>query len=175
MLLNAVRQWFIYKFVSLGRYKMKRMFKAFGITALVTVIAVLMDGCALEEGIELGNYGGSSLSDAYHLTEGEWTFGYISSESDSRWYSVPVAKDNKIYISMYYRKKDSTMTDVAYNLYRETGVKYSGGPYVGDYIFTPDITGKWYIEVISSYGSIGAFAIIYKNNDKDPPNPNFWD
>jgi len=152
---------------------MKKKLKILGISLIITVIWVLAAGC--QEGICIGNDGGSSLSDAYQLTEGKWTFGYVSSDSDSRWYSVPVTNGNKIYIRMYYRDDDSMMEDVVYSLYRETGDKYGGGPYEGNYIFTPNITGKWYIKVESQYGYAGAFGITYMNSDAYPPKADFWD
>lgn len=153
---------------------MKRIFKTLGITVFVTVIVILTAGCILEEGIELGSYGGSSLGDAYHLTEGEYVFGFLPSDSDSRWFSVPVVNGNRIYIWVYGNKENSSMINAAYYLYNESGNKFSGGPYDNYYSFGPTTTGKWFIEVISR-SNRGAFAITYTNSSGSPPNPKLFD
>jgi hypothetical protein len=161
---------------SLGGNEMRKVFRLFVITVSVIVLGVLIAGCKpLLEGVELGNTGGYSLNDAYNLTEGEWIFGYISSSKSSRYYSIPVTNGNKIQISTrtYNMELDSWMTDVGFYIYRESGVKYSGGPYVGHWHFTSDVTGKWLIEVVHRWDGTGAFALAYTNGDISPPVPKF--
>jgi hypothetical protein len=150
---------------------MKKLFKTLEITALVTAIGTLM-GCyflVADAGIEIDGYGGKSMDNAYHLTEGEWTISYISSSNPSRWYSIPVTKGNGIDIW----KKDHGKGTV-YVIYDETGTKLAG-PWILGSDFMPATTGKLYIEVLPSWEEdTPLFAIAYTNGVLLSSKPAHW-
>ena len=158
---------------------MKKIFKTLGITALVTVIYLLMAGCQdmPGEGVELGNHGGLSIDDAYNLTEGKWTFGYTSSPSHSRFFSVPVTNGQRIWI--YISKYDYLGQPRNINYFiLESGTKH--GPYNTFQNYIPNYTGQCFIEVVykninDNFGnSERTFAITYINSSRSPGSPRFW-
>jgi len=161
-------------YLHLRRMEMKRLFKKLGITVIVTVIWIFLTGCPVEgEGIELGNYGGKTMSEAYHLTDGEYVMGFLPKEEDSRWFSVPVVANRKFDIYFY---KDSILTDdVIYYVYYQSGKKIWSNGYSGRsvYTFTPVSTGTWYFEVTPRYSINDAFAIAYTTGDNAPTRPTY--
>ena len=157
---------------------MKSKLRKIVIIIFMIMYGVFIIGCKPSlEGIEIGVKGGNSKNEAYYLTEGEWVFGYISSSNARRYFSVPVTSGNKIQIRIktFDNEIDSWMTYAGYYLYYESGelINFSGAPFTGNYIFTPNTTGKWIIGVVHPSGGIGAFAITYTNDGNSPQKPTF--
>ena len=149
---------------------MKMIFKALGITAILTVMLLFLVSCpVLGEGIKLGNYGGKTMAEAYHLTDGEYVMGFLPKEEDSRWFSVPVVANREFWIYFY---KDSILTDdVMYYVYYQSGNKIWSTGYSGRsiYKFTPVSSGVWCFEVTPNYSGNDAFAITYTTRDAPTP------
>ena len=147
---------------------MKNIPKTIGLIFLITAIGALVADCVPSlPGIELGNHGGSNKSNAYPLTEGKWTYGYLPSYNTRRWFSNTVTSGDPYWIWLY---GDSLFKgNVKYYFHY---AENSWGPYSGNYSFTPNFTGTLFIEV---YDEIGPFAVTYTNSPERPNSAKFWD
>jgi len=144
---------------------MKRFFKALGITVTLSAIIMFFAGCPVfNKGIELGNYGGKTIADAYNLSDGEYVMGFLSNEEDSRWFSVPVVANQKF--KVYFRG------DNGYYVYYQSGIKIWNTWYRSRTVeFTSGSTGTWYFEI---NGGFNSFAIAYTTGETEPTPPMYY-
>ena len=154
---------------------MTRKVKFFGTIICMIVLSVLIPSCgASGTAIILDNPGGTNRESAFGLTLGKWTYGVVTEESPSRWFSIPVTNDVpfNLYINNY---RSLTNAGVVYYFQYPNGSRY--GPYFSrTWSGTVGITGNLLIEVIfNSHYYREGFAITYRNDNTSPGSPNFWD